>query len=128
VRYGVPTRAEDAAAELLAELDMLSSDQIAERLGLSREAVLQKRCRGEMLGTESAKRGVRFNRLGIGIHHHYVFHVCLRAGAAYCQMLLPHIVTAAFPRRQALATTSRNRSCHWLFSFLSPEWFSSVLS
>jgi hypothetical protein len=54
------TRGADAAAELLAGPDMLSSDQIAERLGLSREAVLQKRRRGELLGIEGAKRGVRF--------------------------------------------------------------------
>jgi len=45
---------------------MLSSDQIAERLGLSREAVLQKRRRGELLGIEGAKRGVRFPAWQLG--------------------------------------------------------------
>jgi hypothetical protein len=49
-----------AAAEILAGSDMLSSDAIAERLGMSREAVNQKRRRGELLGLEGAKRGVRF--------------------------------------------------------------------
>jgi hypothetical protein len=48
------------AAEILAGSDMLSSDAIAERLGISREAVNQKRRRGELLGLEGAKRGVRF--------------------------------------------------------------------
>jgi len=56
----------DAAAELLTGPDMLSSDQIAERLGLSREAVLQKRRRGELLGIEGAKRGVRFPAWQVG--------------------------------------------------------------
>lgn len=60
------TRGADAAAELLAGPDMLSSDQIAERLGLSREAVLQKRRRGELLGIEGAKRGVRFPAWQVG--------------------------------------------------------------
>lgn len=60
------TRGTDAAAELLAGPDMLSSDQIAERLGLSREAVLQKRRRGDLLGIEGAKRGVRFPAWQVG--------------------------------------------------------------
>jgi len=59
-------RGADAAAELLAGPDMLSSDQIAERLGLSREAVLQKRRRGDLLGMEGAKRGVRFPAWQLG--------------------------------------------------------------
>ena len=49
-----------AAAKLLAGPDMLSSDAMAERLGVSREAIHQKRRRGELLGIEGAKRGVRF--------------------------------------------------------------------
>jgi hypothetical protein len=53
-------RGEVAAADLLAGPDMLSSDAMAQRLGISREAVHQKRRRGELLGIEGAKRGVRF--------------------------------------------------------------------
>ena len=60
------TRGADAATELLTGPDMLSSDQIAERLGLSREAVLQKRRRGDLLGIEGAKRGVRFPAWQLG--------------------------------------------------------------
>lgn len=60
------TRGADSAADLLAGPDMLSSDQIAERLGLSREAVLQKRRRGDLLGLEGAKRGVRFPAWQVG--------------------------------------------------------------
>ena len=59
-------RGADAAAELLSGPDMLSSDTIAERLGLSREAVHQKRRRGELLGVEGAKRGVRFPAWQLG--------------------------------------------------------------
>ena len=55
-----------AAAEILAGPDMLSSDAIAERLGLSREAVNQKRRRGELLGLEGVKRGVRFPAWQLG--------------------------------------------------------------
>ncbi|MXP65624.1 hypothetical protein E0493_19940 [Roseomonas sp. M0104] len=53
-------RGAEAAAGLLAGPDMLSSDALAARLNLSREAVHQKRRRGELLGLEGAKRGVRF--------------------------------------------------------------------
>ncbi|MDJ0391150.1 hypothetical protein QMO56_23850 [Roseomonas sp. E05] len=53
-------RGAEAAAGLLAGPDMLSSDALAARLHLSREAVHQKRRRGELLGLEGAKRGVRF--------------------------------------------------------------------
>jgi len=63
---GAYTRGADASAELLAGPDMLSSDQIAERLGLSRETVLQKRRRGDLLGIEGAKRGVRFPAWQLG--------------------------------------------------------------
>ena len=49
-----------AAAEMLSGPDMLSSDEIALQLGVSREAVHQKRRRGELLGVEGARRGVRF--------------------------------------------------------------------
>lgn len=60
------TRGAVAAAEILAGPDMLSSDAIAERLGLSREAVNQKRRRGELLGLEGVKRGVRFPAWQLG--------------------------------------------------------------
>jgi hypothetical protein len=56
-----------AAAAVLAGPDMLSSDQMAARLGISREAVHQKRRRGELLGLEGAKRGVRFPDWQIGV-------------------------------------------------------------
>ncbi|CAH0305382.1 hypothetical protein [Roseomonas sp. CECT 9278] len=55
-----------AAAGILAAPDMLSSDAMAERLGMTREAVHQKRRRGELLGLEGAKRGVRFPAWQIG--------------------------------------------------------------
>ena len=60
------SRGATAAAELLSGPDMLSSDALAERLGLSREAVHQKRRRGELLGIEGAKRGIRFPAWQIG--------------------------------------------------------------
>lgn len=60
------TRGAAAAAEILAGSDMLSSDAIAQRLGLSREAVNQKRRRGELLGLEGVKRGVRFPAWQLG--------------------------------------------------------------
>jgi hypothetical protein len=59
-------RGDEAAAELLSGPEMLSSDEIAGRLGLSREAVHQKRRRGELLGVEGAKRGVRFPAWQLG--------------------------------------------------------------
>ena len=59
-------RGAEAASTLLAGPDMLSSDVMAERLGVSREAVHQKRRRGELLGVEGAKRGVRFPAWQIG--------------------------------------------------------------
>ena len=60
-------RGSTAAAEILAGPDMLSSDAIAERLGVSRQAVNQKRHRGELLGLEGAKRGVRFPAWQVGV-------------------------------------------------------------
>ena len=59
-------RGAEAASALLGGPDMLSSDAMAERLGVSREAVHQKRRRGELLGVEGAKRGVRFPAWQIG--------------------------------------------------------------
>lgn len=55
-----------AASDILSGPDMLNSDSMAKMLGLSREAVLQKRRRGELLGLEGAKRGVRFPSWQIG--------------------------------------------------------------
>jgi hypothetical protein len=60
-------RGAEAAANILSGPDMLSSDTIAERLGLSREAVHQKRRRGELLGIEGTKRGVRFPAWQLGV-------------------------------------------------------------
>jgi hypothetical protein len=60
-------RGDVAAAVLLAGADMLSSDAMAEQLGISREAVHQKRRRGELLGIEGAKRGVRFPAWQLGV-------------------------------------------------------------
>ena len=54
------------AAEILQAPDMLSADQFATAIGATRETVHQKRRRGEVLGLEGAKRGVRFPRWQIG--------------------------------------------------------------
>jgi hypothetical protein len=59
-------RGEETAAEHLLGPGMLPSDAIAGRLGLSREAVHQKRRRGELLGLEGAKCGVRFPAWQLG--------------------------------------------------------------
>ena len=48
------------AAEILAAPEMLSADAFARLIGVTREAVRLKRRRHEVLGLESAKRGVRF--------------------------------------------------------------------
>ena len=54
------------AAEILQAPDMLSADQFAAAIGATRETVHQKRRRGEVLGLEGAKRGVRFPDWQIG--------------------------------------------------------------
>lgn len=54
------------AAEILQASDMLSADQFAAVIGATRETVHQKRRRGEVLGLEGAKRGVRFPEWQIG--------------------------------------------------------------
>ena len=54
------------AAEILRAPDMLSADQFATAIGATRETVHQKRRRGEVLGLEGAKRGVRFPEWQIG--------------------------------------------------------------
>lgn len=48
------------AAEVLGRSDMLSADQMAERLGISRMTVNARRQRHELLGLDGAKRGFRF--------------------------------------------------------------------
>jgi hypothetical protein len=53
-------RGASAVAQLLSADDMLSSEAFADRIGTTRETVRQKRRRGEVLGLEGAKRGVRF--------------------------------------------------------------------
>lgn len=54
------------AAEILRAPDMLSADQFATAIGATRETVHQKRRRGEVLGLEGAKRGIRFPEWQIG--------------------------------------------------------------
>lgn len=48
------------AAEVLGRRDMLSADEMAERLGISRVTVNARRQRHELLGLDGAKRGFRF--------------------------------------------------------------------
>lgn len=48
------------AAEILSGDDMLSADDMAERLGVSRVTVNARRQRHELLGLDGAKRGFRF--------------------------------------------------------------------
>jgi hypothetical protein len=50
----------DTVASVLTGPDMLSSDEMAARIGASRETVNQKRHRGELLGVGGAKRGIRY--------------------------------------------------------------------
>lgn len=48
------------AAEILEQDDMLTADQFAERLGVSRVTVNARRQKHELLGLDGAKRGFRF--------------------------------------------------------------------
>lgn len=48
------------AAEILASPEMLSADDFARLIGVTREAVRQKAIRREALGLQGAKRGVRY--------------------------------------------------------------------
>ncbi|MDR3508272.1 MAG: DnaB-like helicase N-terminal domain-containing protein [Caulobacteraceae bacterium] len=48
------------AAEILAGPDMLSADEFAALIGVTREAVRQKMIRREILGLQGAKRGTRY--------------------------------------------------------------------
>lgn len=54
------SRADDAIAEILARPDMLSSDKVARRFGVTRETVNQWRRKGDLLGLEGDARGVRY--------------------------------------------------------------------
>jgi hypothetical protein len=53
-------RGATAKEELLADPDMLNTAAIADLLGMSEEGVRLKRKRHEILGLESAKRGIRY--------------------------------------------------------------------
>ena len=53
-------RGEARAAEVLAGPDMLGADDFAKLIGATRETVRQKLKRGEILGLQGAKRGVRY--------------------------------------------------------------------
>lgn len=48
------------AAEILSDDDMLTADELADRLGVSRVTVNARRQRHELLGLDGAKRGFRF--------------------------------------------------------------------
>lgn len=54
------TRGAARAAEILTGRDMLSADDFARLIGVTREAVRQKALRREALGLQGAKRGVRY--------------------------------------------------------------------
>jgi hypothetical protein len=54
------TRGAEVKEELLADPDMLNTAAIADLLGMSEEGVRLKRKRHEILGLESAKRGIRY--------------------------------------------------------------------
>ncbi|MEO8926259.1 MAG: hypothetical protein ABI306_03765 [Caulobacteraceae bacterium] len=54
------TRGAARAAEILASPEMLSADDFARLIGVTREAVRQKAMRREALGLQGAKRGVRY--------------------------------------------------------------------
>ena len=53
-------RGRTRAAEILSRDDMLSADEMAERLGISRVTVNARRQRNELLGLEGSRRGFRF--------------------------------------------------------------------
>lgn len=48
------------AAQILAQDDMLSADEMGTRLGVSRVTINERRSRNELLGLDGAKRGFRF--------------------------------------------------------------------
>jgi transposase-like protein len=53
-------RGDVVAAGVLGQADMLSSDEIARRFGVTRETINQWRRRGDLLGLEGDARGVRY--------------------------------------------------------------------
>jgi len=53
-------RGEAAKDQLLGDPEMLSTAEMAERLGMSEEGIRLKRKRHEVLGLEFAKRGIRY--------------------------------------------------------------------
>ncbi len=53
-------RGEAVKDQLLADPEMLSTTQMAERLGMSEEGIRLKRKRHEVLGLEIARRGIRY--------------------------------------------------------------------
>lgn len=60
------SRGEKRVAEILAAEDMLSADQMAELLGVSRMTINTKRSNRQLLALEGAKRGFRFPQWQIG--------------------------------------------------------------
>tara|TARA_R100000501_G_scaffold2606_2_gene6385 strand:- start:17234 stop:17962 length:729 start_codon:yes stop_codon:yes gene_type:complete len=57
---GARMRGRIRAAEILGQDDMLSAEELANRLGLSRVTVNDRRQRNELLGLDGAKRGFKF--------------------------------------------------------------------
>jgi len=53
-------RGDESASRILSQPDMLSSDEIAARFGVTRETANQWRRKGELLGLEGDARGVRY--------------------------------------------------------------------
>lgn len=54
------TRGRETAAAVLSRPDMLSSEEMAKQLGVSRETVNQWRRKGKLLGLEGDARGIRY--------------------------------------------------------------------
>lgn len=59
-------RGKHAVARILSQPDMLSSDDMKELLGVSRQAVNEQRKTGRLLGLQGAKRQFRYPRWQIG--------------------------------------------------------------
>lgn len=59
-------RGKHVVAEILSRSDMLSSDEMKELLGISRQAVNERRRDGKLLGLQGAKRQVRYPRWQVG--------------------------------------------------------------
>jgi hypothetical protein len=56
------TRGDVATAKILSSPDMLSADEFAAEIGMTRAGLHKVRARHEVLGLEGAKRGIRFPR------------------------------------------------------------------